>query len=89
MGPHGGGDSRSVSARGDNAVASGQDCFGDVDSQASSSAGDEPHFLSSHWHSPHFDLSDYATDSLFYLSKGTSLPEFSSSWAHPGRQLLW
>src|SRR4029453_4490373 len=41
-------DLRRIAPRGDNGVASCQDGLGDVDSQASPSAGDEPHLLSSH-----------------------------------------
>ena len=41
-------DLRRIAAGGDNGVAGGQGGLGDVDAQASTSAGDEPHFLFSH-----------------------------------------
>jgi hypothetical protein len=41
-------DLRSIAASGDNGVAGGQGGLGDVDPQASASAGDEPHSLFTH-----------------------------------------
>ncbi len=45
---HRGRDLRSITASGDNGVAGGQGGLGDVDPQASTSAGDEPHSLFIH-----------------------------------------
>jgi len=41
-------DLRSITTGGDNGVAGSQGGLGDVDPQASASAGDEPNFLFSH-----------------------------------------
>jgi len=41
-------DLRSIATGGDNGVIGGQGGPGDVDAQASASAGDEPNFLFSH-----------------------------------------
>src|SRR5678816_4932957 len=49
---HRGGNLRSIAASRDNGVAGGQGSLGDVDSQASTSAGDEPHSLCTHGMSP-------------------------------------
>ena len=45
---HCGRDLRSIAASGDDSMAGGQGGLGDVDAQASTSAGDEPHFLFTH-----------------------------------------
>ena len=45
---HCGRDLRRIAASGDNGVAGGQGGPGDVDAQAPTSAGDEPHFLFTH-----------------------------------------
>ena len=45
---HRGRDLRSIAASGDDGIACGQGRFGDIDSQASTSSGDEPYPLFTH-----------------------------------------
>jgi hypothetical protein len=57
-------DLRSIAAGGDNVVPGGQGRLGDVDAQASTSAGDEPNFLFSHDMFLIWATSDHKTESL-------------------------
>ena len=57
---HRGRDLRSITASGDNGVAGGQGSLGDVDAQASPSAGDEPNIFSGHGMFLNWIKRDYA-----------------------------
>ena len=61
---HRGRDLRSSAAGGDNGVAGGQGGLGDVDAQASASAGDEPNFFFSHDMFLIWTTSDHKTETL-------------------------
>ena len=68
MGADRGRDLRSITASGDNGVAGSQDGLGDVDTQASASAGDEPNLFSSHVMFLSWIKRDYATETLISKS---------------------
>jgi hypothetical protein len=65
-------DLRSIAAGGDNGVAGGQGGLGDVDAQASTSAGDEPNLLFSHRMFLIWTTSDHKTETLLCKSNVSS-----------------